>query len=270
MAFAVAKPAVGSYTVNTGHAKCPTHLWMLDEGSLTNANDQGSGTAFDMTLVNAAQWGTDALGPYITTSSTSSYSATTGTGSLWNGTGGLLLVSIFQTDAAVGTATAEFWFGIYNSAAAGAECAIRNATVNQLGRALATADDASSVGRNSTGDIYDQAWHMVAAKFQAGTGTDRCAISIDGAAWDLAASDTLGATITLDRYAIGARARNFITSEGNGKTLAAWSYEAGTYATWDDAWIANLYADPWQFLNTSALTDQQVQFYRRPNTLLRM
>ncbi len=268
MAFTVAKPTV--YSVNTGHAKAPTRLWMCNEGSGPTLVDEGGGSAFDMTLVNAAQWGSDALGAYVTVNSASSYHAVSSTGTVWDASGGLLLIAILQTDSATGPAGAEFWFGTFNSAAAGAECAIRNTTTNEQGRALGTADDASSVGINSTGDIYDQAWHMVAAKFQAGTGTDRCAISIDGAAWDLSASDTLGTTITLDRYAIGARARNFITSEGNGKILAAWSYEAGTYATWDDAWIANLYADPWQFLNTSALTNQQPQFYRRPNTLLRM
>ncbi len=271
MAFSVAKPA--TYTVDTAHAKCPTHLWMLDEGSLTNANDQGSGTALDMTLQNAAQWGTDALGDYVTVNSGSSYYAKTATGSVWDASGGLLLISIFKTDSATGPATStEFWFSTHDSTAAAAECAIRNANIDPEVKAQAwgVADDASGVSVSSSSGVYDQAWHMVAAKFKSGTATSCCAVSIDGGAFNDDASDTLGSTITLDRYAIGARARLVINGIANGKVLAAWAYEGGTYADWDDTWIANLYSDPWQFLNTSALTDQQVQFYRRPNTLLRM
>ena len=94
------------------------------------------------------------------------------------------------------------------------------------------------------------------------------------------------AAVSFDVLGVAARARmdnaqnllsdfwsykvSVIRDNRNGKVLAAWAYEGGVYADWDDTWIASLYADPWQFLNTSALTDQQPQFYRRPNTLLRM
>ena len=253
MAFAVAKPT--GYTVNTGHAKCPTHLWMLDEATGTTAVDQGAGTSRNMTLQNAAQWGSDALGDYIVSSSASSYYAKTATNSIWNGTGGLLMISIFKTDVSTGPATAEFWLGAFNSAAAGAECAIRNTTTNDVAQAWGVADDASGVSVNGSGDMYDQAWHMIAVKIKAGAATSCCAVSFDGGAFTDDGSDTLGSTITLDRYAIGARARSTINGIANGKTLAAWVYESGTYATWNDAWIADLYADPWQFLSTApALT----------------
>ncbi len=252
MAFSVAKPS--SYTVNTGHAKCPTHLWMLDEAAGTTATDRGSGTARNMTLQNSAQWGSDALGAYIVSSSASSYYAKTATGAIWNGTGGLLLISIFKTDVSTGPGTAEFWLGAFNSAAAGAECGIRNTTASDVPQPWAVADDASGVSTNGSGDMYDQAWHMVAAKFKAGVATSCCAVSLDGDAFVDDSSDTLDSTITLDRYAIGARARSVINGIANGKTLAAWVYEAGTYANWNDAWIADLYADPWQFLSTTLPT----------------
>ena len=259
MPFAVAKPT--GYTVDTGHAKCPTRLWMLDEGTGTAAVDQGSGTARDMTLQSASMWGSDALGQYITVNSTSSYYAKTANASVWNASGGLLLIAIVKTDAATGPATTEFWFGTHNSAAAGAECAIRNTTTNSRAQAWGVADDASGVSVNSGTDIYDQAWHMVAAKFKAGSATSCCAVSIDGGAFTADASDTLGATITLDRYALGARARSSINGLANGKILAAMAYEAGTYATWDDAWIANLYADPWQFLSTAPALTTKVKIF---------
>ena len=95
MAFAVAKPTV--YTVNTGHAKAPTRLWMCNEGSGTTLVDEGGGSAFDMTLVNDAQWGSDALGAYVTVNSASSYHAVSSTGTVWDASGGLLLISIFKT-----------------------------------------------------------------------------------------------------------------------------------------------------------------------------
>lgn len=259
MPFAVAKPT--GYTVDTGHAKCPTRLWMLDEGTGTASSDQGSGTARDMTLQSASQWGSDALGQYITVNSTSSYYAKTANASVWNASGGLLLIAIVKTDAAAGPATTEFWFGTHNSAAAGAECAIRNTTTNSRAQAWGVADDASGVSVNSATDIYDQAWHMVAAKFKSGSATSCCAVSIDGGAFSADASDTLGATITLDRYALGARARSSINGLANGKILAAMAYEAGTYATWDDAWIANLYADPWQFLSTAPALTTKVKIF---------
>ena len=256
MPFAVAKPS--TWTLNTGHAKAPTHLWMLDEGSTTTASDSGTGTARNMTLQNAAMWGSDALGDYITVNSTSSYYAKTATGSVWNGSGGLLLISIFKTDAAVGPLSTEYWLGTFNSAGT-AEVSILNTTTNEQAQAKGIANDASSVSRNSTADVYDQAWHMVAAKFKAGSATECCAISIDGGAFALDAADTLGSPITLDRYAIGARARATINGIANGKTLAAWVYESGTYATWNDAWIANLYADPWQFLTTAPTLTTKVK-----------
>ena len=267
-----AKPT--SYTVNTSHTKCPTHLWMLDEGSTLASADKGSGTALNLTLVNAAQWSSDALGVVMISSSADSYHAYSATGTVWGGsTGGLLLVSIFKSDSAVGSAAAENILSCCNSSTATTICSIRNnGTVDvETGIASATADDASGVSRVG-GTVYDQNWHMIACKFRVGTSTDCCAISVDGGAWDLDPADTLG-TLTLDRYGVGVRAGQFLVSEANGEHLAAMAYEsssASAYTDWNDSWIAALYSDPWQFLNTSALTDQQVQFYRRPNTLLRM
>jgi hypothetical protein len=268
MPFAVAKPT--SYTLNSGHAKAPTHLWMLDEASSTVAYDKGTGTARNMTLQNAAQWGTDALGATMTVSLASSYYAISSTGAVWNGTGGLLLVGIFKTDAASGPDTTEFWVSTHNSTANVAEASIRNTAVLGSGRAncAATADDASVVSVVNGTDMYDQAWHMVAAKFQTGTGTDRCANSIDGGAWAVDPSDTLGAAITLTRYALGVRARLSVNGAANGQILAAWAYEGGTYADWDNAWIANLYADPFQFLNTQ--TYQAFQFQEWDDPLVRL
>lgn len=268
MAFAVEKPA--TWTLNSGHAKAPTHLWMLDEASGTSAADAGTGTALNMTVQNAAQWASDALGACLTVNLTSSYYAISATGSVWDASGGLLLVSIFKTDAATGPATTECWFGTYNSASTVGDIRIVNTTTSDSVNAAANADDASNVARTCSEDIYDQNWHMVAVKFRTGTATECCAISVDGGAWQLDAADTLGAAVTLNRYAIGTRARSAINGTANGQVLAAWAYEGGTYTSWDDAWIASLYADPWQFLNTSELTNKQIQFHKRPNTLLRM
>lgn len=46
------------YTVNTGHAKCPNHLYMLDDATgATNCND-GVGT-LDLTADSTSMWATD-------------------------------------------------------------------------------------------------------------------------------------------------------------------------------------------------------------------
>ena len=48
-----------SYTVDTGDADCPDHMWLFSEGSGTAIADEGSGTAADLTLSNALAWATD-------------------------------------------------------------------------------------------------------------------------------------------------------------------------------------------------------------------
>ena len=77
-----AKPT--GYTVNTAHAKCPDHLWMMDGSDVgtTVLTDIGKIGGLDITLANADMWGTDTgdLGSDIVNfnSTTSRYARLTG------------------------------------------------------------------------------------------------------------------------------------------------------------------------------------------------
>lgn len=262
-----AKPT--SYTVKPSGVYVPTHLWMLDELSGTSAVDRGLGTALNLSLVNAAQWDTDALGACMITSVADDYQALSATGTVWNGSsGGLLLVAIFKSDSNVGQDVAEHLMQCANSASSTVYCGLRNtgALSNELGSVIATADDASNVQRNGA-TVWDQSWHFVAGKIRVGTSTDCCAISVDGAAWDVDPADTLG-TLTLNRYCIGGRAGSIQTSQANGRFLAAWAYEnntAGAYTNWDDAFISGLYngGDPWSMMLNTGNSIAPIASYHR-------
>ena len=263
-----AKPT--SYTVNTGHAKCPTHLWMLNEGTGTTSADEGSGTALNLTLDNADQWSSDALGVTMLSNTASSRKAVSATGTLPSTS--ILLVSINKTanNPFYGGAANEALLAYGYSGGSGSQFGYIRAQPQISGEIDAAAHDSvSSVAANSSGlYAYDQSWHMIAVKFA----TNKIAISVDGSAFT---EETPSYTFPVtsgsapNRFALGSNADSDFGQWFNGSHLAAMVYE-DDYATWDTTWIAALYADPWQFLNTSALTNQQPQFYRRPNTLLRM
>jgi len=244
-----AKPT--DYTRKSSGIYVPTHLWMLMEGSGTSSADEGAGTALNLTLVNAAQWASDALGPTLITNVADDYQALSASGTVWGGsTGGLLMVTIFKGDSATGQDVAEWMMQCGNTANSTVYAGLRNtgSLDSELGAVNAAADDASAVQRNAT-TVWDQTWHFVAGKFRTGTSTDCTSVSIDGAAWLVDPADTLG-SLTLNRYAIGGRAGSVQSSQGIGQTLASWAYEsntAGAYDDWDDAFISALYngGDPW-------------------------
>lgn len=145
-------------------------------------------------------------------------------------------------------------------------------------RYLATTGYAGSSWRSNSGttnlsrptvDYYDNTWRFIAVKTSDTTGSDSVEkISIDGAAWT--GTRTAGSgdvdVAYFTRIGLGCNPQATPILFFNGDILAAFVYK-DDYSTWDDTWIAALYADPWQFLETSALTSQQPQLYRRPNTL---
>ena len=262
-----AKPTI--YTVNTGHAYAPTHLWMCDEGSGTEIADKGTGTALKMTLQNADMWGTDGtLGAKITCVASTSRYALGDSGTLFTDSVCLIVIAASTTN---GNADAnEYVMGYADTGAVGDRGGIITVNGAQTWQTDNTDAATNNVQKTNSGTFYDSSWHMLAMKFRSGTAVECCAVSLDGAAWQLDGADTINALSNLDRYGLGARPTSLPVNVFDGAILAAWVYEDPTYTSLDDAWIAALYADPWQFLETSALTNQQPQFYRRPNTLLRM
>ncbi len=246
-----AKPA--DYTVNTGHAKCPQHLWMLDEGSGTTLADQGSGTALNMTLDNADMWGTDgSLGAIVTANKSGPRKAVSATGTLPSTS--LLMVVIVKTindDGYVGASNEYLCGAGYESNSLQTYFNIRAQPQfdNKVDGAIR--DGTSAVSHNTTGlSFYDQTWRMLAMKVK----TNGLALSVDGSAWsEITNAYTYpnSAGNAPNRFALGSDATSSASSptEASFLAMATW---ANDYTAWNDAWIANLFADPWQFLDTTA------------------
>ena len=258
-----AKPT--EYTVNTGHAYAPTHLWMCDEGSGTTVADQGTGTAQDMTLQNADMWGTDGtLGAKIGCISATSRYALSATGAFASTS--LLMVVICKPASAVCAATEYVLGGGHDSDTAAAYCGPRFVTT-EIPEAIYYDGTAAAASKVWSAATYDTNWQMIAAKYT----TNSKSISVDGAAWATVSATSYdfpnaSGKVAPNRWGLGCRPHPTPSGPFNGDILAAWTYYDGTYADWNDAWIAALYDNPWQFLNTI----KAFQYRARANPLLRM
>lgn len=255
-----AKPA--DYTVNTGHAKCPHHLWMLDEGSGTTLNDIGSVGGLDMTLQNADMWDTDTGdldSPIIQcNSSTNRYARRTGytpssSSALW--------LAIGKPNSATigGASEALLSTAIYDAA---------SVTTGQIGFVATTGVPQLTYdyGTNASGnqswgtDLYDTVWAMIAGMVRGSDGGTRVIkkLSANGAAWQNSSAysgyifpnDAGG--VAPNAIGIGCRPAQTVNNIFNGAILAVMAWDDFDWATVDDTWIASLYSDPWQFLDTSA------------------
>lgn len=263
------KPAAGTYSLNTGSAYAPDHLWMCDEGSGTSLTDRGSATAMSMTLQNADMLGTDGtLGAIITCVAATSRYALGATGSMFADTGCLIVVA--KSTANANADANEYVFSAANSANNNARCGAAAVNGAQTAQVFNLDDVPTTAVQIGSGTFYDSAWHMLAIKVKTGTAVSTCAISVDGGAWSDDDAATIG-TRTLTRYGLGVRASSTLTQIFDGSIAAAWAYHEPTYASLDDAWISTLYnsGDPWsKFLNTSTI--QAFQYQSRLNPLLRM
>lgn len=242
-----AKPT--GYTVNTGHAKCPDHLWMIDEGSGTSLVDKGKGTGLNMTLDNADMWGTDGggMGAIITCNDTGPRRATSSTGTLPSTS--IVLVIYAKTTSAASNGN-ETPFSTGNSGVSNQNMTFLRAQGDEALDACHF-DGTNSIVRDSGTNVYSQTWRMMAMKAKA----SGCAVSVDGGAWSesTTSSSFPNASGTApNRFAIGVQADSTPGNYFNGSILAAFAYD-NLYATADDAWIADLYSSPWQFLNTSSV-----------------
>lgn len=252
-----AKPT--SYTVNTGHSKCPTHLWMFDENTGTSAADKGSGTALNMTLQNSAMWATDGtLGStIITCDSALDYYAMTGTGTVWDPTQNVMMVGIIRSTTSTPGTEYAFAYGKGDSTTPGYGGLRFAATTAPAGVAN---DGTNTRNKNHSGNGYDQGWHMIAVKVQPqAVSGEVVAISLDGGAFQSLSSSLLTSYL-VNRYGAGVRPSPTPTSVFNGSLLSLSVYENGTYANWDTTWISSLYTDPWQFLNTSTVAPKAMYY----------
>lgn len=250
------KPAKGTYILDTGSAYKPTHLWMFDEGSSTSQPDIGTGTALNATLVDADQWSSDGeVGAYIVCADAAgveryAYSAT---GTL--GSTNFCGVVICKSATAVADSV-EFVFGqnLSTSTLTSPYFGLRYSGDEKCYRI--GLDGVNSVTSSGDGVIsYDNTWHMIAFKVE----TNKIAMSTDGAAWSTAIPTLtypFASGSAPNRYSFGARVDNAPDTFFDGYIAAAWAYEDGTYADWDDTWISTLYnsQNPWaKFLTTPAV-----------------
>lgn len=263
----IAKPT--GYTVDTGNAKCPDHLWMLDEASGLQLFDQGkSPNKIHMDISNAIMRAVDAsLGTILNTSLSPNYVGYSAIdASVWSGVGTLVLVGIVKPANATSPAVSEVFFGVASSTTANAGARLRssgNAGVD--GAQVNVTDNASVVASVTGADIYTGDWKFFAAKIRIGAGQVNCAVSVDGSPWGNDINTTLGA-LTNNRYGIGCRPGPAINQQATASHLAAFSYEGVDWATIDDAWIADLYANPWQFLS-GAVTTTSLQVDVHPDAV---
>ncbi|MFY4731341.1 hypothetical protein [Nitrospira sp. BLG_2] len=240
-----AKPT--SYTVNTGHAKCPDHLWLFNEGTGTTVADEGKGTALDLTLDNSDMWGTDgSLGSIISANSAGPRKALSSTGTLASSS--LVMVVLHKSASAVCAAN-EFPISAALSSAGGVYGGARYQTNEALD--IVCDDGPNAVAAEFGTSTYDASWRMGAVKWK----TNAYAVSVDGGAW-VAGAGTVNyppSPTALDRFGIGCRAVTAADNQFNGNILAAWVYD-DLYDTVDDTWIADLFSDPWQFLSAAGTT----------------
>lgn len=257
-----AKP--GIYTVNTGHAKCPDHLWMIDEATGVTLVDQGKVGGLDMTLVNADMWTTDSgdleSAVIACNSTTSRYARRTGytppsSSALW--------IAIAKPSSATIAAANEALLSIAKSDGASSAYGYIAYTAT-TGNPTTFYDYGTGGSGNVTtsADAYDVNWHMIAGMVRGSDGGTQIIkkLSVDGGVWDSSSAysgyvfPNDGGGVVPNAIGIGCRPAQTVNGIFNGSILAAMAWDDFTWATADDTWIASLYADPWQFLNTTLPT----------------
>lgn len=256
-----AKPT--GYTVNTAHAKCPDHLWMMDGSDVgtTVLTDIGKIGGLDITLANADMWGTDTgdLGSDIVNfnSTTSRYARLTGytppsSSALW--------IAIAKPSSATIGAASEVLTGIAKSD--GASTAYGYIAFNATtGYATVLYDYGTNASGNQVGasDLYGTSWAMIAGMVRGSDGGTQIIkkLSANGAAWQNSSAYS-GYTFPNDgggavpnALGIGCRPSQTVSSIFNGSILAVMAWDDFDWTTADDTWIASIYSDPWQFLTTT-------------------
>lgn len=249
-----AKPA--SYSVNTGHANCPDHLWLMDEATGTTLTDRGKTGGLNLTFAGTTgagpDWTTDAThGPVldfvaanVDRAGTDSVSGLTGThvvGLVAIGTAG----TVQRTAASLcdNTQLDRYVALVYQG----------DENVESVSRF-----DSTAVTNASTQAMTATDWDFIAVRFSDTT----IDWSFNGSAWTTQAVSHSGLLAAINRFTLGYRDT---TSPGN-----PWDDLMCAAMWWksdkNDSEIASIAADPWQFLTTA----QFFQYQSRLNPLLRM
>ena len=242
-----------SYVVNTAHAKCPDILYMMDEATGTQLTDKGKANlGLHMTLQNASQCTTVAMNggdaPAINVGS-GLYALTQPNVSV---TSSIAFVAIMQSDNATKPSSRETIVAIGTAASTAEILQIPSATTSTgfpIGR-IVVSEGTNSIA--STVDAWDGTLHMVAGRFYQTTNLQVARPSVDGSSWSQTSSVT-GGTIkpALNRIGVGSTPFPTPTEPFTGKLVSLFVY-LNNNAAWDDAFISDLAANPWQFLNAGS------------------
>lgn len=268
-----AKPV--SPSINTGATHYPDHLWLLDEGSGTNLDDKGGGTAADMTIVGSdVVWESDATHGWILKANAGNTTSYAHVNTNVGASSAICVAFIARVGAT--PATGRIYLGGLGRQSTTAVYACSSITGNTGIHAVIYDDptNPSQLDGYGTADWTDAADHLFVVKFQANGGEH----SIDGAALQAVGSPTFDYSgASFDRFGIFARLGTAIVGPCPGDStdptriiaVAAW---VNDYATWDDTWMSGLYnsGDPWPALGVEAVTTQAFQYQSRLNPLLRM
>ena len=252
MASFIDKPAYGTYTVNTGHAKCPNYLYMLDEGSGSPQDRGKAGAGAHLTLTNAT-WSTIDLTAGGATSACLSFD---GTGDYATGTGisfasSICIAVIFATNDSTPTAI-ECIAGAGESSST---AKFVTASVSATGTFRAGLDDSQMavITDVNTGTFHDAVPHMVMAIAQQNGGNGEIYYEVDRGAISASpgSAATTGEWSAMNQIRLGAKPGSSTTTDlFTGKIAAVFVFK-DDFASWTTAWFQSLYDDPWQFLNTS-------------------
>lgn len=265
-----------SYTVNTGHALAPTHLWMCDEGTGTTVYDQGTGTAADLTFGattgSGPTWATDDDGGACLDFNNANQEWMTALTSLGITTSASFVVWVKNPGTHPASATSAV-FPYMELADKDATNVFFHIGINpNTGRIAASASNTtnnsntfSTTNYLTTGgnDTYNDATaRLVIGTFE----TAQRYLSVDGSNGVDVGTTSAAIPGASDRFTIGVRANSQTTARSSHvRVIAAWVYADRVL---NNTEIASLYNDPWQFLDTGSI--QAFQYQNRVNTLLRM
>jgi len=255
------KPAKNTYTVNTGHAKCPNHLYMIDEGSGSSLTDRGKTGGLNITLTASPTWGTSNLGTLGGTSDILTFDGNTqwglsSTGLSVNDNGSVFICAIFKTtDATVPGASGSI---VAAGASSNNTDFARLRDVATTGYLTMGYDDSvvASSTQNVGVDINDQAWHIgMGFCYHTATPAMSIRVAYDGNTRATSSGST-GEDVIQNLNRIGLAANAGTTQNGSefkGSLAAVFVYKNATTpdTDWNQAFMDSLAADPWQFLNTS-------------------
>ena len=244
MATFAEKPV--SYTVDTAHAKCPDHLYLIDEGSGTTLNDRGSVGGLNLTLNTDSVWSTTDLTAGGGTSPciilTNDYARNSGL----SFSSSICFVALVKSTSATNPASSE---NIVSAAKSSNNTDFANLRLNTSGFVTSSYHDsvAAATTKNGATDVYDNTWHLIAAKMYQSGAAVVCATSHDGAAWGTATgAGVTGLWSTLNRLCIGSHAGSSLSGYFAGEVAAVLVYKDDS-ASWDNTWISEVYnsGDPW-------------------------